>query len=248
MDPRPALIEKRMSTIKRKILIASGKGGVGKSVIATTTALFLSRKGFITGLLDLDLHGPTCHTILGVVPRFPEEDKGVLPLELGNLKFMSVALYIAQRPLPLRGIDLVNAIREILAITTWKKLDFLIVDLPPGSGDELLEVLKLIPNSEIVLVSTPSKLAVNTVRRLLSLLKSMDASIIGVVENMKTVSSENVRNMCKELEVKYIGSIPFDPHLEDSLGDSEKIMNTILGKSIKNFLIASILERCRNKS
>ena len=243
MDPRPALIEKRMSTIKRRILVASGKGGVGKSLIATTIALFLSRNGFTTGLLDLDLHGPTCHTILGITPRFPEEDRGVLPLGLGNLKFMSVALYVAQRPLPLRGTDLVNVIREILAITVWGELEFLIVDLPPGLGDELLEVLRLIPYPEAIIVTTPSKLAVNTVKKLLYLLKSMRIRIIGVIENMKTETSklEYAKDMCKEMRVRYLGSIPFDPGLEASFGDLRSLMSTVFGRSIEG-LLPTIIE------
>ena len=134
MDPRLSVIDKRLSEIKRIIAVASGKGGVGKSLVASSLALSLSNKGYRTGLLDIDLYGPSSHIILGVTDySFPEEEKGILPHKVNNIRFMSIVYFSEDKPAPLRGIDITNIIIELLSITQWGELDYLIIDMPPGT-------------------------------------------------------------------------------------------------------------------
>ena len=133
MEPRPSVIQTRLKDVKRVIAVASGKGGVGKSMVASTLALSLSNKGKTVGLLDLDLYGPSSHIILGFSPDgFPDEDQGIIPQKINDIKFMSLVYFSEDKPGAFRGDDVTNIILELLAITRWDDLDYLIIDLPPG--------------------------------------------------------------------------------------------------------------------
>ncbi len=233
MDPRLSVIDKRLSKIKRIIAVASGKGGVGKSLVASTLALNLSKKGNRVGLLDLDLYGPSCHVILGVTDcSFPDEDKGIVPHEIDDINFMSIIFFTEDKPVPIRGIDVTNIIIELLSITQWGELDYLIVDMPPGIGDETLDVIKLVKKSEFLVVSTPSKVAMGAVSKLLQILKELKLPIIGVVENMKMVDSDYVKRSVSKRGLPYLNHIPFDHDLEESIGDSEKLCKTNFMRSL----------------
>ena len=157
IEPRTSVIDKRLRNIKRIISVASGKGGVGKSLVASSLALSLSRKGYKTGLMDLDLYGPSSHIILGVKDVYPQEEKGIVPPEVHGIRFMSIVYYTDDKPSPFRGTDISNIIIELLAITQWGSLDFLIIDMPPGIGDETLDVIRFIKDSKFLVVTTPSK-------------------------------------------------------------------------------------------
>ena len=186
MEVRTSVIDRRLAKINRIIAVASGKGGVGKSLVASTLALNLSKKGYKVGLLDLDLYGPSSHVILGVEDfSFPEEEKGILPHKIDDISFMSIVYFTQDKPAPLRGIDITNIIIELLAITQWGELDYLIIDMPPGIGDETLDVIHLIKKAEFLVVTTPSKVAMGAVSKLLLILKELKLPVIGVVENMK---------------------------------------------------------------
>ena len=233
MDPRLSVIDKRLSKIKRTIAVASGKGGVGKSLIASSIALNLSEKGYKTGLLDIDLYGPSSHIILGVTDySFPEEEKGILPHKVDNIKFMSIVYFSEDKPAPLRGIDITNVIIELLSITQWGELDYLIIDMPPGIGDETLDVINLIKKSEFLVITTPSKVSMASVSKLLSILKELKLPIVGVIENMKMTDSNYISNIVKKMNIRYLKSINFDKYLEDSIGSSKKLMNSSFMNSL----------------
>jgi ATP-binding protein involved in chromosome partitioning len=233
MDPRLSVIDKRLSKIKRTIAVASGKGGVGKSLIASSIALNLSEKGYKTGLLDIDLYGPSSHIILGVTDySFPEEEKGILPHKVDNIKFMSIVYFSEDKPAPLRGIDITNVIIELLSITQWGELDYLIIDMPPGIGDETLDVINLIKKSEFLVITTPSKVSMASVSKLLSILKELKLPIVGVIENMKMTDSNYISNIVKKMNIRYLKSINFNKYLEDSIGSSKKLMNSSFMNSL----------------
>ncbi|MCK4321585.1 P-loop NTPase, partial [candidate division WOR-3 bacterium] len=143
MDPRLRIIDKRLKNIKTMIAISGGKGGIGKSLVASTLSLILSKLGYKVGLLDLDFCGPSTHIVLGIRGIYPKEEKGIIPPEIYGIKFMSIIYYAGDNPSPLRGIDISNAIIELLAITRWGPLDFLIIDVPPGIGDTTLDIIRL---------------------------------------------------------------------------------------------------------
>ena len=233
MDVRTSVIDKRLSGCKRIISVVSGKGGVGKSLVASNLALNLSKKGKKVGLLDLDLYGPSTHIILGVSDfSFPEEEKGIKPYDVAGLKFMSIVYFTEDKPAPLRGIDITNIIIELLAITQWGELDYLIIDMPPGIGDETLDVIRLVKKSEYLVVSTSSKVSMGAVRKLLLLLKELKLPILGVVENMQFKKTEYIKDSVSEIGLSYVNSISFDENLEDAIGSTEKLHDTDFMKEL----------------
>lgn len=226
MEPRTSVIEKRLKHIKRIIAVASGKGGVGKSLIASNLALSLADKGFQVGLLDLDLYGPSSHIILGVTNQFPTEEKGIIPPKVQGISFMSIVFFTEEKPSPFRGVDISNIILELLAITQWGSLDFLIIDMPPGIGDETLDVIRYMKTSEFLVVTTPSKVAMGAVGKLLKILIELQKPLLGVIENMTMTDSGFIEEEVKKLHVRYLGKIPFDEHLEEAIGDPNRLKKT----------------------
>jgi Mrp family chromosome partitioning ATPase len=175
----------KLSKIARVILVGSGKGGVGKSFVASGLALSLSNKGFQTGILDLDIHGASIPNYLGVRPPLKSNKNGLEPKRVGKLKVMSVALLTGNNAVPVKGRKKEDMIVQLFSITNWGKLDYLIVDLPPGTGDEILSSFELFSKkSSLLLVSTPSSNALSVVSRLSSLAKIERVTISGIVMNM----------------------------------------------------------------
>ena len=226
MDPRVVLIENRLRKIKRIISISSGKGGVGKSVIATTLALALSKLGRSVGLLDLDFYGPSCTTILGAKNVFPREEKGLIPPKVSGVYTMSIEYFTREKPLPIRGFEATDAMIEILAITRWGELDYLVIDMPPGLGDEILDLLRFIPRAEHIAITTPSKLSINVVKKLIELLKKINSKILGLIVNMVRGPEEI------DVGITVLGKIRFDPELENAIGEPKKILETDFGKDV----------------
>ena len=241
MEVRTSVIDKRLEKIKRIISVASGKGGVGKSLVASTLALSLSKKGYKVGLLDLDLYGPSTHIILGVDDfSFPEEDKGILPHKINGINFMSIVFFTEDKPSPFRGVDISNIIIELLAITKWGELDYLIIDLPPGIGDETLDVIRHVKKSEFLVVVTPSKVAMGAVGKLLRLLKELKLPIIGVVENMKMKQSDYIKKSVSDMKIRYLGFISFNEDIEEAIGNINKLKITNFIKELR-FVIKNTL-------
>lgn len=233
LDPRKSIIDERMSGVKKIVVVSSGKGGVGKSVIASTLALILASKGFKAGLLDLDFTSPTTHIVLNAKNLKPIEDRGVVPPEVYGIKYMSLVFYLGDQASPIRGADLSNALLELLAITRWESLDILLIDMPPGISDLMLDVLKYIRGAGFIVVTTPSRMAFETVRKLLVLLRSLSAPIVGVIENMKMGDSAYIRREVEALGERFLGEIHFDESLEEALGSVEKLLKTSFAKELE---------------
>jgi len=231
-DPRLAVIERRFEKVGKVIAVSSGKGGVGKSMVATCLALNLLDRGYNVGLLDLDFTSPATHVILGVEGLYPEEDYGIIPPLAHGLRYMSITHYSLDEPAPLRGVDVSNAIIELLAITKWGELDYLVVDMPPGIGDATLDTIRLIPKLEFLVVSTPSIVAYQSVRRMLVLLKELGISIKGVIENMVMKPSDYVESDVVELGLIYLGAVAYDEVLEETLGDVQQLSETDFYKKL----------------
>jgi len=236
MEPRTSVIEKRLKNIHRIIAVASGKGGVGKSLVASNLALHLSQKGHRVGLLDLDLYGPSSHIILGVKDKFPTEDKGIIPPQVHGISFMSIVFFTEEKPSPFRGIDISNIILELLAITQWGSLDYLIIDMPPGIGDETLDVIRYMKTSEFLVVTTPSKVAMGAVSKLLTILVELKKPVLGVIENMTMNTSSFIEHEVRKLKVRYLGNIHFDDALEDSIGSPNRLLQTNAMKDLQVIL------------
>jgi len=234
-DPRLSVIDKRLSSVNRIIAVMSSKGGVGKTIIATTLSLALKDRGLKTALLDLDFTNPSTHIVLGVNPLIlkPVEDKGIIPPEVNGLKYLSITMFTGDKPLPLRGVSVDNLFRELLAITRWGMLDYLVIDTPPGLGDEHLDLLTHINKRvEALIVTTPSPLSLRAVDRLIEVLLDGGYRILGVIGNMD--DSDTVRMYCENRGYKYLGSIPFIPDIDKAIGDIDRLKNTQLWTVINN--------------
>jgi len=231
-DPRIGIIEERLKGVNRIVAVSSGKGGVGKSLIASTLALTLAGRDYKVGLFDLDFTSPSTHVILGVEGLQPREEKGIIPPQVYGLKYMSIVYYSGEYASPLRGVDVSNALIELLAITRWDELDFLIVDMPPGISDATLDVIRLVKRIGFVVITTPSRLAFETVRKLIDLLSELGIPIMGVIENMKMKESRFIQQQIEGRGIMFWGEIPFDPELEEAIGDVNKLLATEFGKRL----------------
>lgn len=234
MDPRIEVIDKRLQGIDTLIPVASGKGGVGKSLTASTMALIASKRGKDVGLLDLDLHGPSAHVILGTEDlEFPEEDKGVICPQVAGMRFMSTVYYSQDGPSPLRGSGISDSIKELLSISRWGSLDYLFVDMPPGVGNEVLDTINLVKNPQFMVVTTPSDVALRTVEKLVLMLNELDVPISGVIENMRNENSPDIEDEVREFGTDHLGKIWFDNEIEQAIGKPEKILQSDFSKDLR---------------
>ncbi len=229
IDARLDIIEDRLKKIKRIVAVSSGKGGVGKSMVSAAMAMALSKK-YKVGLLDLDFYGPSIHIILNAGDKKPIEKNGLIPPLVEGIKFMSIIYFTEDRAAPLKGKDIINAIIELLAITIWDELDFLIIDMPPGMGEEVMAIIKFMKRAEFIVVTTPSILSWETVKKLLLFLKNNGCRILGIVENM--VMEYSIKNEIEKFG-KYLGAIGFDARIEKFIGNTGEIMECNFGKDIE---------------
>jgi ATP-binding protein involved in chromosome partitioning len=229
---KQTILKERMKKIKHKIAVISGKGGVGKTVTAVNLAVAFAMQGHKNrvGLLDADLHGPCVPTMLGMQDeRLKVGPTGALPASgpLG-LKVVSMAFVLAGKEVPViwRGPLKMRAIEQFLSEIEWGELDFLLIDLPPGTGDEPLSVLKLLPEMDgVVIVTIPSEVSQNVVGKSITFSKHLNVPVIGIIENMsgfvcpecgkethifKRGGGEKV---AREYSVPFLGSIPLDPRV-----------------------------------
>lgn len=224
LDPRPSVIGSRLSKIKRIVAVTGWKGGIGKSVTAATLALLLAKKKFKTGLLDLDFAGASAHVVLGADGLFPKEEMGLEPPVAGGVKFMSVSFFSKGRAVPLRGANTSDAIIEMLAITQWGELDFLVIDMPPGINDTALDVIRLLPRTEVLAVTTPSVLAHSVLDRSIELYNDLKVPVLGVIENMSGRAGIRQKLLA--------GRVRYDAGLERALGDPGRILKTKFAKDL----------------
>ena len=203
-------------------------------MVASALAIRLKEQGHSVGLLDLDFTSPSSHVILGIEGLYPEEEYGIIPPMAHGLRYMSITFYSQDKPAPLRGADISDAIIELLAITRWGNLDYLIVDMPPGIGDATLDMIRLIERIRFLVVCTPSKVAYETVRKQVKLLHELNIPTIGIIENMVMKPTTYVSERAGEDNTAYLGAINYDPTLEDALGDVELLKKTEFYGSIKD--------------
>ena len=222
-------LESRLCRIRHKIVVLSGKGGVGKSTVAVNLAVALALSGRRVGLLDVDIHGPSVPKMLHVEDAQIQVDgDAMLPVEAGGLKVMSIGLLLrgAEAAVIWRGPMKMSAIKQFLTDVAWGDLDYLVVDSPPGTGDEPLSVIQLLGDPDgAVIVTTPQAVATADVRRSIGFCRKMGLPILGVVENMSGFACPSCHtvtdifdagggeSMARELGVPFLGRIPIDPQI-----------------------------------
>jgi ATP-binding protein involved in chromosome partitioning len=241
MDPRTSVINERLRRIDRIIAVSSGKGGVGKSLVATTLALTLARRSCKVGLFDLDFTSPSTHLIMGVKSVQPKEDKGIVPPVVKGLAYMSLVYFSGDQAAPLRGADVSNALIELLSVTRWGELDFLVIDMPPGISDAVLDLIRLVKRAEFLIVTTSSLLAFETVKKQISLLQDLKVPVIGVVENMKMNASKRIQQGTEKLGAKFLTGIPYDPKVEGAIGNVAKLLETTIAQKIREIALDKII-------
>ena len=222
-----------LSGVKHKILVLSGKGGVGKSTVAANIAMTFAMRGLDVGLLDVDIHGPDIPLMLGIEDmRLGGNGEKISPVIVSpNLRVVSMGFLLANRDTPIiwRGPLKMKAIQQFLFDVEWGALDFLIMDLPPGTGDEPLSIAQMLPEVDgAVIVTTPQEVALLDSRKAVNFVKTLKMPVIGIIENMsgftcpecghevhlfKTGGGEKAAS---ELGVPFLGRIPIDPKIVDT--------------------------------
>jgi Mrp family chromosome partitioning ATPase len=240
MAQQDMAINSSLGKIKHKILVMSGKGGVGKSTVSVNLALALAAKGYKVGLMDVDLHGPDICRMLNLTQKLRDEDvsqQKLLPPMVynDNLKVISLEYMMENRDDAIiwRGPLKIQAIRQFLADIDWGALDYLVIDSPPGTGDEPLTVAQTIKDSQALVVTTPQEVSLADVRKSLNFCKHVKMDVIGMVENMsgfvcphcnETVEifkSGGGEKTAADYDVRFLGRVPLDPKVVDA-GDEGK--------------------------
>ncbi len=240
MAQQDMAINSSLGKIKHKILVMSGKGGVGKSTVSVNLALGLARKGYKVGLMDVDLHGPDICRMLNLTQKLHDEEiekNGLLPPMIynDNLKVISLEYMMENRDDAIiwRGPLKIQAIRQFIADLDWGELDYLIIDAPPGTGDEPLTVAQTIKDSEALVVTTPQEVSLADVRKSLNFCQHVKMEVVGMVENMsgfvcphcgKTIEifkTGGGEKTAADYKVRFLGRVPIDPKVVEA-GDSGK--------------------------
>ena len=226
---------KLIPNVKNIIAVASGKGGVGKSTTAVNLALALAAEGASVGILDADIYGPSQPTMLGISGRPESRDgKSLEPMEGHGLQAMSIGFLIdVETPMVWRGPMVTQALEQLLNDTRWRDIDYLVVDLPPGTGDIQLTLAQRVPVTGAVIVTTPQDIALLDARKGLKMFEKVGIPIVGIVENMsihicsKCGNEEHIfgtgggEKMCKDYDIEFLGALPLDIHIREQ-ADSGK--------------------------
>lgn len=232
---REDVLKCKLERIRHKLIVMSGKGGVGKSSVAVYLALALAQKGYQVGLLDIDLHGPSVpkmlglHGLLRITP-----DQEIVPHEYRpNLKVVSIESMMEDTDSAViwRGPLKHGVIQQFIAECSWNDLDFLVIDCPPGTGDEPLSIAQLIPDAQAVIVTTPQEVALADVRKSINFCKKVNLNIAGLVENMAGLYCPHCNRFipifrtgggektAERMKIDFLGSLPFDPSVVEG-GDA----------------------------
>lgn len=263
---REELIGCKLSRIRNKVVVMSGKGGVGKSSVSCYLALALAQKGYQVGLLDIDLHGPSIPKMFGLHgPLNITADREIIPHEYRpNLKIVSIESMLEDTDSAIiwRGPLKHGVIQQFLVDCKWDDLDFLLIDSPPGTGDEALSISKLIPDAQALIVTTPQEVALADVRKSINFCRKVDLEILGLVENMSGLScphcnkfipifsSGGGRRTSSAMKVQYLGELPFDPEVVEA-GDRgipllEERGDSLFAKALDQF-VDKVLAHCNHK-
>lgn len=222
-QPQPKI---SLPNIKHMVAVASGKGGVGKSTVATNLALALKAQGKSVGLLDADIYGPSVPTMLGV-PGQIDQETTPLPLEVHGIRILSMGFFVQpEQAVIWRGPMIDRYLRQFLQVIDWGELDFLVVDLPPGTGDAQLTLTQAAPLTGAVIVTTPQDISLIDARKGLEMFRQVNVPVLGIVENMSYFVGDDGkryeifrhgggRKLAEEAGTQFLGEIPLDPKVAE---------------------------------
>jgi len=243
------MIRRHLKDVGKVVLVLSGKGGVGKSVVSAALAAQLASAGRRVGLIDADVYGPSAALLFNSTSLPEEKEKGLTPPMVQGVKLMSVDLFASGRPVPLTGHGATQVILELLALTDWGKLDFLIVDMPPATGDIMLTLTNIERSQlEAIVVTMPDVLSTSVAHRVLELLRSGGIPTMGVLENMSRPARRRPvrgwrgpRALAKEFDVRFLGSIPYDSGVTDAVDRQD--MGALLASGFAKELNRAVASR-----
>lgn len=250
-NPKSFLEEtNELNSIKKVIGVVSGKGGVGKSLVTAMLSILMNRKGYNTGILDSDITGPSIPKMFGINRKAQANELGIFPERTHNdIRIMSINLLLEQADAPVlwRGPLLAGAVKQFWTDVLWGDLDFLFIDMPPGTGDVPLTVFQSIPLDGIVIVTSPQELVSMIVKKAYNMAKQMNIPILGVVENMsyvkcpdcdkeiKLFGESKLTQTAKDLDLTVLGRVPVDPvmALLSDKGEFERFSNDYLTGAVR---------------
>jgi ATP-binding protein involved in chromosome partitioning len=237
-----AVLQGSLSRIKHKLMVMSGKGGVGKSSVAANLAVELGRRGYQVGLMDVDLHGPSIAGMMGIkgLLDVSEKRKVIAKGYKDNVKVVSMQslLVDGDQAVIWRGPAKHGVIRQFISDVQWGDLDFLVIDAPPGTGDEPLSVVQAIPDAKAIIVTTPQQVALADVRKSISFCRTVRLEIVGVLENMGPFACPCCHQiiapfeggggakMAQDAAVDFLGTLPFDPKVVKACDEGAPIMDS----------------------
>ncbi|MFW2371945.1 MAG: Mrp/NBP35 family ATP-binding protein [Gammaproteobacteria bacterium] len=241
--------------IKHFIAIASGKGGVGKTTVAVNLALALAKQGLKIGLLDADIYGPSVPIMLDIQQEVEIEQGKIMPLDKFGLKIMSIGFMIDEdQPVIWRGPMVSRTIKDFLNNVLWGELDYLVVDLPPGTGDPSITIAQSLPEALVVIVTTPQKVALADVKKAINMFQKMGKSIAGIVENMSYFCCEHSQErieifgkgggdvLSRETGLELLGELPIDIQLRQG-GDMGKPLMVDRAESETGIIFQLVAEK-----
>ena len=251
------VLDSKKANLGKVIAVTSGKGGVGKSTISINLALSLRELGFKVGLLDADVYGPSIPTAFGLEGTILEiRDEKIQPIEKFGLKLVSIGFMIPEVDTPLiwRGPMLHKAINEMVNQVDWDNLDYLVVDLPPGTGDAILSLNNSVKIDGAIVVSTSQKVAAADVMKNINMLKTLSIPIIGIVENMSFIECKNgekiylwgkggVIELAQKYDIEFLGEIPFIPNVVQTMETGNLVMLTEQTKNIFKEFAKKVINR-----
>jgi ATP-binding protein involved in chromosome partitioning len=251
-------IKETLGKIKNKILVMSGKGGVGKTSTSVNLSIALASKGLNVGIIDVDLHGPDVPRMLGL-EGMPEvnQNKKLNPMSYSkNLRAISIESFTPNKDDAIiwRGPLKFSAIRQFIGDVDWGNLDFLVIDSPPGTGDEPLTIAQTITDAKAVIVTTPQEVALADVRKSINFCKTVEMEIFGLIENMSGFACPHCNEMVElfgsgggektasQMDINFLGSIPFDPRMV-ACGDSGSCYQDLHSTSAVTQAFGSVADR-----
>jgi ATP-binding protein involved in chromosome partitioning len=239
------MIDRRLARTRRVLLVMSGKGGVGKSVVSAALAGIAATSGLKVGLMDADIYGPSSALLFGAKGLPLEGESGLIPPTIGGVKVMSVDLFASGRPIPLAGSGANEILLELLALTDWGNLDCLVVDMPPATGDIMLTLTSLRRDDVgAVVVTMPDRLSTSVAHRVLELLRGGGVATIGVLGNMISGSARDKETgpgkLAEEFDVPLLGLLPYDRSVSNAVekGNIEALLRTKFSRILRKSMSA----------
>lgn len=220
--------ENPLPGVKHIIAVSSGKGGVGKSTVTVNLAVALKQQGYAVGLMDADVYGPNIPMMIGVTKEPVKEGEKILPAEGQGVKVISMGFFVPDdTPVVWRGPMVHSAIQQFFRDVVWGELDYLLIDLPPGTGDVPLTLSQLVPLTGAITVTTPQEVALHDVRKGMTMFKKVNVPLLGVIENMsyfvcghcgertEIFSTGGGERAAQKFEIPFLGRIPIDPSIRE---------------------------------